>query len=132
MATSINPRDVPLDDIRELARDRAELSSLRHLAPEIGLGHSTLHNFLNGAAPHPRVRRLLGLWYLRETGAEGAEEVALRPYASALDILLGGMPDSARPGAAGEVLDVIERLHASSGAKKPAWLQALRDQAGNG
>lgn len=128
MATSINPRDVPLDAIRELARDRAELASLRHVAPVIGLGHSTLHNFLTGAAPHPRVRRLLGLWYLRETGAEGAEEVALRPYASSLDTLLGEMPESARAGTAGEVLDVLGRAYAASGAIYPAWLQALREQ----
>jgi hypothetical protein len=132
MANSMNPRDVPLDDIRELARDRAELSSLRHLAPEIGLGHSTLHNFLNGAAPHPRVRRLLGLWYLRETGAEGAEDAAFRPFASALDILLGGVPAEARDKGARELLDVLKRVHASSGAKEPAWLKTLRDQAAGG
>jgi hypothetical protein len=127
MATSINPRDVPLDDIRELARDRAEQSSLRHLAPVIGLGHSTLHNFLNGAAPHPRVRRLLGLWYLRETGAEGAEEEVVRPFASALDILLSGVPPESRSQAMDEVLDVLERGYAPTG-KLPSWLTALRDR----
>jgi len=129
----MNPRDVPIDAVRELARDRAEQTSLRHLAPEIGLGHSTLHNFLNGAAPHPRVRRLLGLWYLRETGAAGAEEESLRPYTSALDLLLGGVPATARRGAAGDVLDVLERGYTAGGGRKPGWLQALRErEAGNG
>jgi hypothetical protein len=50
-------------DVREYARERAELSSLRKVAPEIGLGHSTLHNFLKGANPHPRVWRALRTWY---------------------------------------------------------------------
>lgn len=125
----MHPRDVPIEDVRELARDRAEQSSLRHLAPEIGVGHSTLHNFLNGAAPHPRVRRLLALWYLRETGAAGDEQETLTPYTSALEVLLGGVPAAARNRATGELLDVLDRGY---GTAKPSWLQALRDRAGNG
>lgn len=124
MMTSIHPRDVPVDAVRELARDRAEQSSLRTLAPEIGVGHSTLHNFLNGAAPHPRVRRLLGLWYLRQTGGAPADEEAVRPYASALDILVGEVPAEARGRAMEEVLDVLERGYA--GGKVPGWISALR------
>ena len=130
MTTSMNPRDVPIDAVRELARDHAERSSLRQLAPEIGLGHSTLHNFLSGAAPHPRVRRLLGLWYLRVTGAAGDDD--LRPYASALDMLLAGGPAELRERAAGEVLDVLERGYAGSGKDAPAWLAALRQGATDG
>ncbi len=130
MTTSMNPRDVPIDAVRELARDHAERSSLRQLAPEIGLGHSTLHNFLSGAAPHPRVRRLLGLWYLRVTGAAGDDD--LRPYASALDMLLAGVPAELRERAAGEVLDVLERGYAGSGKDAPAWLAALRQRATDG
>ena len=130
MTTSMNPRDVPIDAVRELARDHAERSSLRQLAPEIGLGHSTLHNFLSGAAPHPRVRRLLGLWYLRVTAAGGEED--LRPYQSALDVLLAEVPAELRERAAGEVLDVLERGYAGSGKDAPAWLAVLREREGSG
>lgn len=124
MTSTANPRDVPVEAMRELARDRVEQSSLRHLAPEIGLGHSTLHNFLNGAAPHPRVRRLLGLWYLRETGAADGE-ASLRPYASALEVLLGGVPGGVRGRATAELLEVLERGY---GSARPGWLQTLRDR----
>lgn len=126
---STNPRDVPIEAVRELARDHAERSSLRHLAPEIGLGHSTLHNFLNGAAPHPRVRRLLGVWYLRVTGGEAHDDESVRPYVSALEILLAGVPGDARARAAGDVLDVLERGHAAGGGAPPAWLDALRERS---
>jgi hypothetical protein len=126
MTPSPNPRDVPIEAVRELARDHAERSSLRHLAPEIGLGHSTLHNFLNGAAPHPRVRRLLGLWYLRMTGGAAADDESVQPYASALEMLLAGVPDDSRARAASDVLDVLERGHAAGGGKRPAWLDTLR------
>ncbi len=127
MTTSINPRDVPIDAVRELARDHAERTSLRQLAPEIGLGHSTLHNFLGGAAPHPRVRRLLGLWYLRVTGGS-ADHFSLRPYVSAMDVLLAEVPAELRGRAAAEVLDVLERGYRESGADIPAWLHALRER----
>lgn len=124
---SPNPRDVPIEAVRELAREHAERTSLRHLAPEIGLGHSTLHNFLGGAAPHPRVRRLLGLWYLRVTGGGDGTD-AVQPYASALQVLLGSLPPASRDRAQQEVLDVVERGFTRAGAGTPAWLQALRSQ----
>jgi hypothetical protein len=132
MTTSINPRDVPIEAVRELARDHAERSSLRLLAPEIGLGHSTLHNFLAGAAPHPRVRRLLGLWYLRVTGRGGEDGEELRAYTSALDVLLAGVPAELRGRAAGEVLDVLERGYTEGGTGAPPWVQALRIRESGG
>lgn len=125
MTTHINPRDVPIDAVRELARDHAERTSLRQLAPEIGLGHSTLHNFLSGAAPHPRVRRLLGLWYLRVTGGS-AEEFTIRPYAAAIDVLLSEVPEAVRDRARADLLGVLERGYRASGVEAPGWLAALR------
>jgi hypothetical protein len=52
--------------VREVAGEHAEQSTLRGLAPDIGIGHTTLHNFLSGANPHPRVWRALREWYARE------------------------------------------------------------------
>jgi hypothetical protein len=92
MTQQIHPLDVPIGAVRDLAREHAERSSLCLLAPEIGLGHTTLHNFFSGAAPHPRVRRLLGLWYLRVTGSP---EDKLRTYVAAVDVLLADVHESA-------------------------------------
>ena len=54
--------------LRAYAQAETERSSMRAVAERIGMGRTTLYNFLAGANPHPRVRRLLALWYLRETG----------------------------------------------------------------
>lgn len=63
--------------VRGLACERAAQSSLRILALEIGIGHSTLHNFLAGANSHPRIWRTLREWYEREKahGGAGPEQV---------------------------------------------------------
>lgn len=122
-------RAVPVDTIRRFAQDQAELTSIRQVAAEIGLGRTTLHKFVAGETmPHPRVRRLLALWYLRRSGQPAGREEALQPYASALEILLAGVPDAARDQAAGEVLDVIARGYAASSGERPEWLDALRDR----
>jgi DNA repair protein RadC len=65
--------DPQLSAVREFARERAQRSSLRILASEIGIGHTTLNNFLDGAKPHPRIWRALREWYEREN-ARGAVE----------------------------------------------------------
>lgn len=52
--------------VRDFAKERAELSSQRGLAAEIGIGFGTLHNFLGGSNPHPRTWRVLREWYERE------------------------------------------------------------------
>jgi hypothetical protein len=125
MTTSINPRDVPIEPVREFARDRAEQSSIRTLAADIGLGHSTVHNFLGGAAPHPRVRRQLVEWYLSRTGQ--SPEYSEQAYTAALDVLLGPLPPGSRPRARQNMLAALERTHAELGIPVPDWLSALRE-----
>jgi hypothetical protein len=119
-------RAVPVEAMRRFAQDQAELTSIRQVAAEIGLGRTTLHKFVAGETmPHPRVRRLLALWYLRRQGHAAGDDVAVRPYASALQILLGGVPEDVRERTTAEVLDVLERGYATAG-EPPAWLDALR------
>ncbi|WP_420125279.1 hypothetical protein [Longimicrobium sp.] len=104
-------RTVPVEVIRRFAQDETELTSIRHVAGEVGLGRTTLHKFVAGeTVPHPRVRRLLALWYLRRNAdANGAH--AVRPDSWALVSLLASscVPDDLRADAAREILDVLER-----------------------
>lgn len=122
MATSINPRDIPIEPVREYARDRAEQTSIRHLAADVGLGHSTVHNFLNGAAPHPRVRRKLVEWYLARTGQ--APEYAEETYAAALEVLVRQLPAENREQARAGLVRALRDMHHELGLPVPPWLAA--------
>jgi hypothetical protein len=119
-------RSVPVEVLREFARTQAELSSIRTIAEDAGVGRSTLHKFITaGTTPHPRVRRLLALWYLRRMS--GLDELELiRPYVAALDVLFGDVPDPARVRATRGVLDSVERAYAEIGEESPRWLDVLR------
>jgi len=125
----MNRRELPIEAVRELARDRSERSSIRHLADKMGLGHSTLHNFIRGATPHPRIRRTLAEWYVREIGS-GGDEYPDVAYASAVQVLVAGLPDAARPDAAGDVISLLQRLHEQHGLPQPGWLERLREGEG--
>lgn len=122
-------RSVPVEVLREFVRDQSELSSVRQVAAEIGLGRTTLHSFLAGeTTPHPRVRRLIALWYLQKVQETGELE-AVRPYAAALEILLSHIPPERRRAAEQEVLDALAQTHAQSNTTPPRWLELLRSHA---
>jgi hypothetical protein len=117
-------RTVPVQAIREFARDRAELSSVRQVADEIGLGRTTLHNFISAdTMPHPRVRRLLALWYLREKEKEAASEE--KTYATAFEILVNTVPPESRDEWRVALATKLAELHAVPGAEIPPWLDAF-------
>lgn len=104
-------RAVPIDTLREFARDAAERSSLRHVAAEVGVGRTTLQNFIQaGTSPHPRVKRLLGLWYLREKARLDARAEA-ESYSAALETLVSGFPGERRSAARATLLEMVERMH---------------------
>lgn len=119
-------RAVSVETLREFARDRAELTSVRQVAAEVGLGRTTLHNFISGdTTPHPRVRRLLALWYLREKDKQ-QKGFAPADFASALAILLDELPAEQRAEATATLVDRIAALYASVGVAIPPGLAALR------
>lgn len=123
-------RAVPVEALREFARDRAELSSVRQVAAEVGLGRTTLHNFISAdTTPHPRVRRLLALWYLREKEKE-KEGTAVSPetYTAALAILLRGIPAEQQAQARAALVERIAAIHANAGVGLPSSLAELREE----
>lgn len=119
-------RIVPPEVLREFTRSQAELTSLRVVAEDAGVNRSTLHRLITAdTVPHPRVRRLLGLWYLRRL--EGVDEVELvRPYTAALDVLMGDVPESSRERVVMDVLDGVGRGYSTAGEEPPRWIHVLR------
>jgi hypothetical protein len=125
-AAATDHRAVPLEVLREFARSQAELTSIRLVAEDAGVGRSTLHKFITaGTMPHPRVRRLLALWYLRRMG--GVDETELvRPYVSALEVLVGEVPEQTRMRVTMHVLDSVDQGYTDAGEETPRWINALR------
>jgi hypothetical protein len=112
--------------LREFVPSMAERSSIRLVGEDSGVGRSTIHKFISaGTTPHPRIRRLLALWYLRRV--QGVDELELlRPYASALDVLLADVPAPARASVTLDVLMSINKGFAREGEEAPRWLDAIR------
>lgn len=120
-------RAVPLEVLRDFVRSQAELSSIRQVAAEVGLGRTTLHSFINEETnPHPRVRRLLGLWYLQKLEQAPDIDIA-RPYVAALEILLSEVPEDRRRAAQQNLVELLTETHSEAGAE-PRWLELLRTQ----
>lgn len=122
-------RAVPLEVLREFARDESERTSLRQVATMLGLGRTTLQKFIGAeTTPHPRVRRKIALWYLEAEGAAAGPARAPSPYGSAVDTLLDGIGQDRHHDARAELLDAIAALHAAYGSGPPAWLAGLRGE----
>jgi hypothetical protein len=75
--------------------------------------------------PHPRVRRLLALWYLRRLS--GFDELELtRPYVAALKVIVTDVPEPFRGRTMIGVLDYMDRTFADAEQETPRWVTALR------
>lgn len=120
-------RSVDVEEMRRYAQDQVELTSIRHIAAEAGLGRTTMHKFVAGETmPHPRVRRLLGLWYLNATrGTAGA--AATQPE-TALNVLAGYFPAEVRPRLIHSLLDQMEQLAGEIGGEPLDWIAYIRTQ----
>lgn len=61
-----------IDQVREFAQKRVELTSLREVAADVGMSFSGLFSFLQGGDPYSRNRQKLIDWYVRTRHAERA------------------------------------------------------------
>jgi hypothetical protein len=120
-------RDIPLEVLRNFVLTRAEVTSIRQVADEMQIARATLHGFVSSdtRTPHPRIRRVIALWYL--DWLQTAPDMDLvRPYAAALDVLTEGMPERQRERAVEIVLDGLESGFGSDGEPPPRWVEVLR------
>lgn len=119
-------RSVPLETLRAFVREESERTSVRQVAEAVGVGRTTLQNFIHGeTSPHPRVKRRLATWYLAETERAAADRTE-DTYAAALDVLVAGLPEEPREQARATLVEILERVHALLGVPLPEGLRALR------
>lgn len=115
-----DPDAVPVDELRRRARHECKQRSQREVAAEIGVGRTTLHNFVTReTSPHPRVRNLLHKWYQARAVRDGAASAALAA-------LLDGLPAEIATAAHGRLLDAVEWAHHEAEREPPAWLTTAR------
>ena len=64
--------EIDIAEVRELANRRADATSVRQVAREIGMRHTSLDKFLAGSEPYAKTRIPLCEWYLRVTNSRPA------------------------------------------------------------
>ena len=136
------PRELPypevdIDEVREYVQARTERSSVRAMAAEIGMRHTTLAKFLEGSAPYPKNRILIVEWYLRQgqaLSASGRMDVPARisehmqahleatDPESHLDVLLADLRGEARGSARRSIVAALAQGYRKMGRQAPRWL----------
>lgn len=85
-----------IEAIREAARARAEASSLRSAAEEIGLSYTGFRAFLQGGKPHPETRQRLVAWFTRQQGVR-ANPPARTEHHLGVELVLAYLQESPTP-----------------------------------
>lgn len=123
MPDRVDPAGVPLKRVREMLALRAEETSLRQVAREVGMSPSGLQKLLDGSHPYSATSRKLSRWYVRESSRYGGE-LSAGSAAAALSVLLQDLAPSARDTGMRRLLDLLAELYPSP----PEWLVELREE----
>lgn len=118
-------RSIPLEVLREFVLAQSEVTSMRAVAAAIGIGRTTLRSFLNqNTTPHPRIRRLIALWYIAEHD-KAPDMDLVRPYRSAMSILVSGLPPNEQDAAQNEAAAALYAVYVARHVPVPRWLELL-------
>lgn len=114
-------RYVSISRIREAARARAEASSHRAVAREIGIAHRGFLLFLDGSRPQQKTLEKLLAWY---RGHVERTEGPPIDASDALLVLVRALPAERRPAASNAVIATLQEFHLAAGVACPADLMA--------
>jgi hypothetical protein len=121
--------DLDIDVVRRYVNGRANNSSVRKVARQIGIGNTSLDKFLNGSVPYARNRALLCEWYLREHRVHPvreAEEAAVQRQDATPESLLAGLLKDLRDEALTEarlrITHALGQGYRRMGLSVPEWL----------
>lgn len=103
----------PLAVLRHAATFAAAQTSVGEVAARIGIGRTTLRNFIvNLRTPHPKNRRKIAVWYHRE----GRELVERGEVDERLcEALLWAIPADQRLAAVKDMVEFVHSLHRTHG-----------------
>lgn len=120
--SSAELRAVDVEAMREWYREQVERGSIRQVAKLCGIGHSSLHNFLSGASPHPRIRSVLARYYL----SQGNDPDHAKPALDALMLLPPGIEGQERQRLHGVIMGVIEQAYRARGDEPARWIAQMQ------
>jgi hypothetical protein len=130
--------DIDLAQVRRYVQGRGDSSSVRAVATEIGIGHTSLEKFLDGSSPYAKNRILIVEWYLRENEIRPVREPMPVPadlqvqVAQAqpgsmpghLDALLSELRGESRTEARVRITTTLTHAYRRMGMEPPRWLFA--------
>jgi transcriptional regulator with XRE-family HTH domain len=99
--------EVSLLRIRAALRRRAEETSLREVAREVGMSHRGLSLLIKGARPQSRTHKKLAQWY---AGVLRSDASTLE-VGEALDVLMRGIPEESRSAARRRTVEFVTELY---------------------
>lgn len=106
-----------------------ERSSIRDVASRSGMSHGGIHRLIGGQPGriYGKTLRKLRHWYLQEW-ATGGDSLTPDVAAYLVEQGLAAISSGDRMAAALELVQAVERIHASYGTPPPAWLGVVRSR----
>lgn len=120
-------RLIPL--MREAVTERAERTSLRNAAREIGMSPSGLQKFLEGGMPYTKTIHRLRRWYLQHAG-DARDELSEDEAYAALSVLVHDLPPGSRAYTVATMVECVEQAYARARRDVPAWVTGIGDRWG--
>lgn len=124
--THAEDRPSAIEHLRDTVAARAENTSLRNVAREIGMSASGLKKFLQGTAPHSPTLRRLRTWYVRYA-AKPRGIVGEKHAQAALQVLVHDLAPESRRRTVSRLADCLARGYEESGETPPRWISGLRE-----
>lgn len=124
--------DIDIRVVRRYANGRANTSSVRAIAAEAGVGHTSFDKFLAGSEPFAKNRKLLCEWYLHTHRVYPVQlELEVLPTDLApenpvglMDALLSDLRGPARAEARMRIASALAQGYRRMGQAEPEWVWA--------
>lgn len=117
-----------IEFLRAALRRRAQETSVRQAAAEVGMSHGGVHNFITrNDLPYGKTLAKLRAWYIRQV-ATGEEALSSEVAGYLIEQMLAAIPPVQRPAAKAEMMEGLERLYRNREVPPPGWLGELRQE----
>jgi hypothetical protein len=118
-------RSFTIRRLREAIAARAENTSLRNVAREVGMSPTGLKKFLQGTSPYSPTLRRLRSWYVQYAGVSSGG-LEYQDAHAALNVLVHDLTPEARRSTTHRFIECLARGYNDSGKSPPSWIAELK------